>query len=127
MTFCLVLRLGQVSAVADGQVVKVDQSAGRITIKHEPIKKFCQDEGMTMAFSADDPAMLKQVMAFRGSSGLATGHEQRLNGVFLWGSTWQTYDGRDMQRSRRFNVRDSHRKETMTIGKALIAAAMLAI
>ena len=48
-------------ALADGEVVKVDQSAGKITIKHGPIKKLNMDDGMTMVFKASDPAMLKQV------------------------------------------------------------------
>jgi Cu/Ag efflux protein CusF len=47
--------------LADGEVVKVDKSAGKITIKHGPIKKLNMDEGMTMVFKANDPAMLNQV------------------------------------------------------------------
>lgn len=46
--------------MADGEIKKVDESAGKITIKHGPIKKFDMD-GMTMVFRAGDPAMLKQV------------------------------------------------------------------
>ncbi len=46
-----------------GQVTKVDESAGKITIKHGPLKKFDMDEGMTMVFRAGDPAMLKTVKA----------------------------------------------------------------
>lgn len=50
------------SAMVDGEVTKVDESAGKITIKHGPIKKFdMTDAGMTMVFRANDPAMLKQV------------------------------------------------------------------
>ena len=49
------------SPMADGEVTKVDESAGKITIKHRPIKKLNMDEGMTMVFKANDPAMLKQV------------------------------------------------------------------
>src|SRR5712671_889803 len=45
----------------DGQVTKIDESAGKITIKHGPIKKFDMDDGMTMVFRAQDPAMLKAV------------------------------------------------------------------
>jgi Cu/Ag efflux protein CusF len=45
----------------DGQVTKIDESAGKITIKHGPIKKFDMDDGMTMVFRAQDPAMLKTV------------------------------------------------------------------
>ena len=50
-------------ALIDGQVTKVDESAGKITLKHGPIKKFDMDEGMTMVFRAADPAMLKAVKA----------------------------------------------------------------
>ncbi len=47
----------------NGQVVKVDAPAGKITIKHGPIKKFDMDMGMTMVFRAKDPAMLTAVKA----------------------------------------------------------------
>ena len=47
--------------MVDGEVTKVDESAGKITIKHGPIKKLDMEEGMTMVFKASDPAMLKQV------------------------------------------------------------------
>ena len=50
-------------ALIDGQVTKVDESAGKITLKHGPIKKFDMDDGMTMVFRAADPAMLKAVKA----------------------------------------------------------------
>ena len=49
--------------MVDGEVTKVDESAGKITIKHGPMKKFDMDGGMTMVFRAQDPAMLKQVKA----------------------------------------------------------------
>lgn len=49
-------------AMVDGQVTKIDESAGKITIKHGPIKKLDMD-GMTMVFRAQDPAMLKTVKA----------------------------------------------------------------
>src|ERR1700692_138134 len=51
------------SALIDGQITKVDQSAGKITIKHGPIKKLGMDGGMTMVFRAQDPGMLKAVKA----------------------------------------------------------------
>lgn len=51
------------SALVDGQVKKIDQSAGKITIKHGAIKKFDMEDGMTMVFRAQDPAMLKAVKA----------------------------------------------------------------
>ena len=49
------------SANVDGQVTKIDASASKITLKHGPIKKFDMDDGMTMVFRVQDPAMLKQV------------------------------------------------------------------
>jgi Cu(I)/Ag(I) efflux system periplasmic protein CusF len=51
------------SATIDGQVTKVDEPAGKLTIKHGPIKKLDMDDGMTMVFRAQDPAMLKTVKA----------------------------------------------------------------
>ena len=50
-------------SLIEGQITKVDTSAGKITIKHGPIKKLGMDEGMTMVFKAQDPAMLKAVKA----------------------------------------------------------------
>jgi len=46
--------------MVDGEVTKVDESAGKITIKHGPMKQFDMD-AMTMVFRAQDPALLKQV------------------------------------------------------------------
>ena len=64
----LALSVGSQSAVAqseliDGQVMKVDQSASKITIKHGPAKRLGMDQGMTMVYKAQDPAMLKEVKA----------------------------------------------------------------
>jgi Cu(I)/Ag(I) efflux system protein CusF len=50
-------------SLTEGQITKVDAEAGKITIKHGPIKKLGMDEGMTMVFKAQDPAMLKAVKA----------------------------------------------------------------
>ena len=47
--------------LADGQVIKIDQAAGKITIKHGPLKQFGMDEGMTMVYRATDPALLAAV------------------------------------------------------------------
>jgi Cu/Ag efflux protein CusF len=55
--------LAQTDDYINGQVTKIDESAGKITIKHGPIKKFEMDEGMTMVFRAGDPVMLKTVKA----------------------------------------------------------------
>jgi Cu/Ag efflux protein CusF len=44
-----------------GEVKKIDEGAGKITLKHGPAKSLGMDEGMTMAYRVKDPAMLKQV------------------------------------------------------------------
>ena len=49
------------SEMVDGQVTKIDESASKITLKHGPIKKFDMDDGMTMVFRVQNPAILKQV------------------------------------------------------------------
>ena len=64
----LVLTLGlaplaasaQTDAFVNGLVTKIDGSAGKVTIKHGPIKKFDM-EPMTMVFRAADPVMLKAI------------------------------------------------------------------
>lgn len=47
--------------LTDGIITKIDSSAGKITIKHGPMKKFDMDEGMSMVYRAQDPAMLQAV------------------------------------------------------------------
>ncbi len=54
-------------ALADGdmvkdEVVKVDTAAGKVTLKHGPIKKLDMDS-MTMVFRVADPVMLDKVKA----------------------------------------------------------------
>ena len=68
LALALALSIASQSAVAqseliDGQVTKVDQSAGKITIKHGPLKRLGMESGMTMVYKAQDPAMLKAVKA----------------------------------------------------------------
>ena len=46
--------------VVQGEIKKVDQSAGKITIKHAAIPNLNMD-GMTMVFKARDPAVVSQV------------------------------------------------------------------
>ena len=53
--------IAQIDDFVKGLVIKIDESAGKIIIKHGPLKKFDMDEGMTMVFRAADPAMLKAV------------------------------------------------------------------
>jgi Cu(I)/Ag(I) efflux system protein CusF len=70
--FCLILALtlglgaqagfAQSSLIA-GQVVKVDQSAKKITIKHGPAPKLDMPEGMTMVYAVAEPNMLTSVKA----------------------------------------------------------------
>jgi Cu/Ag efflux protein CusF len=48
------------SETVDGQVTKIDESAGKITLKHGPIKNLDMDS-MTMVFRVKDPTMLKAV------------------------------------------------------------------
>lgn len=45
-----------------GEVVKIDKSAAKITLKHAPIKNLDMD-AMTMVFRVADPAMLDKVKA----------------------------------------------------------------
>ncbi len=50
------------AAMVKGEVKKIDEGAGKITLKHGPIKSLDMDEdGMTMVFRVQDPAMLKHV------------------------------------------------------------------
>jgi Cu/Ag efflux protein CusF len=68
LVLALALSIGSQSVIAqsaliDGQVIKVDQSAGKIAIKHGPARKLGMDEGMTMVYKAQDPVMLDAVKA----------------------------------------------------------------
>ena len=42
---------------------KVDAEAKKITIKHGPMPKFDMEDGMTMVYAVQDPAMLTAVKA----------------------------------------------------------------
>lgn len=72
-------------SVVQGEVRKIDEAAGKITLKHGPIKNLGMDEGMTMVFRVKDPIMLKQVKvgdkvqfeAEEGSSGLTVTKMQK--------------------------------------------------
>ncbi len=63
VAICAWSQAANAQALIDGQVIKVDQSAGDITIKHGPIKKLDMDQGMTMVFHAKDPTLIKNVKA----------------------------------------------------------------
>jgi Cu/Ag efflux protein CusF len=48
-------------AAISGEVKKIDEGAGKITLKHGPAKNLGMDEPMTMIYRVKDPAVLKQV------------------------------------------------------------------
>ncbi len=50
------------SEVSQGEIRKVDKGAGKITIKHGPLKNLDMP-AMTMVFQVKDPAMLDKVKA----------------------------------------------------------------
>lgn len=50
------------SELAEGEVRKIDKSAGKITLKHGEIKSL-EMPGMTMVFRVKDPAMLDKLQA----------------------------------------------------------------
>jgi len=50
------------AAMVNGEVKKIDEAAGKVTLKHGPIKNLdMSEDGMTMVFRVQDPSMLKQV------------------------------------------------------------------
>lgn len=48
-------------AAISGEVKKIDEGAGKITLKHGPAKSLGMDDPMTMVYRVKDPAMLSQV------------------------------------------------------------------
>lgn len=62
LAFCSPFAVAQ-SSMVSGLVIKVDQSAKKITIKHGPIPQLDMDEGMTMVYAVSDPKMLTTVKA----------------------------------------------------------------
>jgi Cu/Ag efflux protein CusF len=52
--------LAQAASIS-GEVKKIDESAGKITLKHGAAKSLGMDEPMTMVYRVKDPAMLRQV------------------------------------------------------------------
>jgi Cu/Ag efflux protein CusF len=49
------------TALVDGQVTKIDEATGKITIRHGPFKKFDMEDPMTMVYPVQNPALLKSV------------------------------------------------------------------
>ncbi len=61
-TLALALTFGAAFAQAadiNGEVKKIDESAGKITLKHGPAKSLGMEEPMTMVYRVRDPALLK--------------------------------------------------------------------
>ena len=63
------------TAPVKGEVTKVNEAQGKITLKHEAIKNLDMD-AMTMVFAVADPAMLKVVK----SGDKVTFEADRVNG-----------------------------------------------
>ena len=51
------------SALADGEVRKVDKDAQKITVRHGPLPHLDMPMAMTMVYRVKDPAMLDRVKA----------------------------------------------------------------
>src|SRR6476660_4543265 len=70
-----------------GEVRKIDEAAGKVTLKHGPIKNLGMEVGMTMTFRVKDPAMLREVQvsdkvefeAEQGASGYTVTKMQKSN------------------------------------------------
>jgi len=61
-TFALTLVLPVLSAeVIKGEVQKIDDATGKVTLKHGAAKSLGMDAPMTMVYRVKDPAMLQQV------------------------------------------------------------------
>jgi len=63
LALTLGLSCGALAAGASisGEVKKIDEGAGKITLKHGPAKSLGMEEPMTMVYRVKDAAMLKQV------------------------------------------------------------------
>ena len=64
IAICLSVGLASASVAqqgsVDGTVEKIDKSAGKVTLKHGPIKNLDM-EGMTMVFRVQDPSALDKL------------------------------------------------------------------
>ncbi|THD46842.1 MAG: copper-binding protein [Bradyrhizobium sp.] len=57
----LVTAVAAQETAISGEIRKIDENAGKVTLKHGPAKSLGMEEGMTMVYRVKDPAMLKQV------------------------------------------------------------------
>jgi Cu/Ag efflux protein CusF len=63
-TFAVGLALPALSAeTIKGEVQKIDDAAGKVTLKHGAAKSLGMDAPMTMVYRVKDPAMLKEIKA----------------------------------------------------------------
>ena len=130
------------NAMVNGEVKKIDETAGKITLKHGPIKNLDMDEdGMTMVFRVQDPGMLKQVkvgdkVQFVGDdlfvtnpARLAQGIEKNVANALLVkvnqiGSLTETIDAVQMAHCAKYACMMSHRSgetEDTTIADLAVA------
>ena len=61
MTTLLVTVAAAQNAAIDGEVMKINESSGSITLKHGPAPSLGLKEAMTMVYEVRDHALLKQV------------------------------------------------------------------
>src|SRR3954469_22026797 len=62
--FTAILSLSAATAqdnAVQGEGRKIAEAAGKVTLKHRPIKNLGMDVGMAMTFRVKDPAMVRQV------------------------------------------------------------------
>lgn len=67
------------TATAKGQVQKVDQKAGKVTLRHESLKAFDMDMPMTMVYPVKDPSILRGLKA----GDKITFRAERVNGQII--------------------------------------------
>ena len=61
LTLTSSLATGALAASISGEVRKIDEGAGKVTLKHGPAKSLGMEEPMTMVYRVKDPALLKQI------------------------------------------------------------------
>jgi Cu/Ag efflux protein CusF len=60
MTLLVTVAVAQVAAI-DGEVIKINEGSGNITLKHGPAPSLGFKEAVTMVYEVSDRAMLKQL------------------------------------------------------------------
>jgi Cu(I)/Ag(I) efflux system protein CusF len=75
LTFAIA-HAGEEHEMVNGVVQKIDESAGKITLKHGPIKDLGMNEPMTMVWAVKDPTALKGLKV----GGKVMFHAESVNG-----------------------------------------------